>query len=158
MGRERKTDRRGAAVFSKAALPKAEVQAARHRQTREAHGSELAEDYVEVIHDLLQNQGEARAVEIARRLGVTHVTVTKTVARLQRDGLVTSRPYRSIFLTDAGAALAEQCKRRHEIVLEFLRALGVSESVAQLDAEGIEHHVSGETLRAFTRITRQLRA
>lgn len=154
MGRERKADRRAAETKG---LPKAEVQAARHRQTREAHGSELAEDYVEVIYDLLENQGEARAVDIAKRLGVTHVSVTKAVARLQRDGLVTTRPYRSIFLTEAGAALAEQCKRRHETVLEFLRAIGVSESVAQLDAEGIEHHVSDETLRAFTRLARQLR-
>src|SRR5262245_60407541 len=75
-----------------------ERQASIHRRTRQAHSSEIAEDYVEVIGDLIDTQGEARAIDIARRLGVTHVTVTKTVGRLQRAGLVTSRPYRSIFL------------------------------------------------------------
>lgn len=126
-----------------------EVQAEVHRQTREAHVTEIAEDYVEVIADLIEATGQARVVDIARRLGVTHVTVTKTVGRLQRDGLVTTEPYKSIFLTKVGKRLAEHCKERHILVLEFLRALGVSEEVALADAEGIEHHVSDETLRAF---------
>lgn len=90
-------------------------------------------------------------VDLARRLGVTHVTVVRTVERLQKAGLVSSRPYRSIFLTAAGADLAERCRRRHVIVLAFLRALGISDAAAQEDAEGIEHHVSEETLAAFER-------
>jgi DtxR family manganese transport transcriptional regulator len=133
------------------ALRAARVQARCHDRTRRAHLSEVAEDYVEVIADLIDANGEARAVDIAERLGVTHVTVNRTVGRLQRDGLVTTRPYRSIFLTDAGRRLALQVRRRHRLVLAFLRALGVSERAAQADAEGIEHHVSAETLAAFTR-------
>src|SRR3546814_4843587 len=81
------------------------------------------------------------------------LTVNKTVARLQRDGLVTTRPYRSIFLTEAGVELAEMSRRRHQIVLDFLRAIGVSDANAEDDAEGIEHHVSDETLAAFERLT-----
>ena len=108
-----------------------------------------------MIADLIAGEGEARAIDIARRLGVTHVTVAKTVGRLQRAGLVTSRPYRSIFLTDEGRKLADVARRRHQKVVEFLRSLGVSEETALGDAEGIEHHVSEETLGAFERFTRR---
>jgi DtxR family manganese transport transcriptional regulator len=126
-----------------------EKQALNHRRTRQAHAAEIAEDYVEVIADLIDAGGEARAVDIARRLGVTHVTVTKTVSRLKKRGLVSTRPYRSIFLTEAGRGLAETSRQRHQTVTRFLTAIGVSELVAHSDAEGIEHHVSDETLRAM---------
>lgn len=120
--------------------------------TRRARQNEIAEDYVELIADLIDAQGEARNVDIGRRLGVTHATVNKTIARLRREGLVTSRPYRSIFLTNAGREMAARSKRRHLIVVAFLRAIGVSEEQARVDAEGIEHYVSDETLAAFTKI------
>ena len=121
------------------------------RRAREDHSQELAQDYVEIIADLIDTTGEARSSDLARRLGVTHVTAGRTVQRMQRDGLVTALPYRSIFLTDAGRKLADESRRRHVIVLEFLKSLGVPEAVAQSDAEGIEHHVSHETLVAFSR-------
>jgi DtxR family transcriptional regulator, manganese transport regulator len=121
------------------------------RRTREEHSSETAQDYVELIANLIATTGEARAIDIARFLGVTHVTVGRTIQRLQRNGLVTTQPYRSIFLTDAGRKLAKESQRRHEIVVEFLRSLGIPPKVAQSDAEGIEHHVSKETLSAFVR-------
>ena len=112
-------------------------------------GSEIAEDYVELIADLIDVHGEARLVEMAKHLGVTQATVANTISRLQRDGLVEHRPYRSIFLTEAGRDLAEMARRRHRLVVAFLRALGLSEETAERDAEGIEHHVSEETLKAF---------
>lgn len=124
-----------------------------HQATRKAHAQETAEDYAEAIADLIGTVGEARVVDLADRLGVSHVTVVRTVARLQREGLVVTRPYRSIHLTDRGRLLAEDSARRHEVVVRFLRALGISEPTAQADAEGIEHHVSGETLAAFARFT-----
>jgi DtxR family manganese transport transcriptional regulator len=127
--------------------------AAPFRCTREAHQSEIAEDYVELIAELIDDGGEARGVDIARRLGVTPATVANTVARLQRAGLVAFAPYRSIFLTEGGRALAERCRRRHEVVLAFLRSIGVGEEAARRDAEGIEHHVGDETLAAFERLT-----
>jgi len=122
-------------------------------QTRREHANEIAEDYVEAIADLVADVGEARVVDLAKRLGVTHVTVNRTVARLQNVGLVTSQPYRAIFLTEKGRALAAACKSRHETVVAFLRSLGIPERVAEMDAEGIEHHVSPETLSAFKRHT-----
>jgi DtxR family manganese transport transcriptional regulator len=88
-------------------------------------------------------------VDLARRLGVTHVTVNRTLARLQTSGYVLTKPYQAILLTDAGRKLAAECKQRHETVTAFLRSLGISEKIAELDAEGIEHHVSPETLAAF---------
>ena len=121
------------------------------RRTREEHSQETAQDYVELIADLIEESGEARIVDIARRLGVTHVTVGRTVQRLQRDGLVTAQPYRAIFLTAAGEKLARESRRRHEIVVAFLQSIGVPDAIAHSDAEGLEHHVSKETLAAFQR-------
>ena len=118
-------------------------------QTRREHANEIAEDYVEAIADLVAEAGEARLVDLAKRLGVTHVTVNRTIARLQRSGLVTSQPYRAIFLTEKGRSLASTCKSRHETVVAFLRSIGIPERVAEMDAEGIEHHVSPDTLAAF---------
>jgi DtxR family manganese transport transcriptional regulator len=106
---------------------------------------------VEAIAELIESAGEARATDLARSLGVTHVTVVRTVQRLQRDGLVATRPYRSIFLTEAGRQLASKAKARHATVISFLESLGVSAETARADAEGIEHHVSPETLAAFER-------
>jgi len=123
--------------------------ASNQHHTRKAHAKERAEDYVEAIADLIQSSGEARAVDLAGIFGVSHVTIVRTIGRLQREGLVTTQPYRSIFLTPAGERLARQSKERHEIVVRFLRALGVSAGIAQRDAEGIEHHVSPETLKAM---------
>src|SRR5258707_1355812 len=102
-------------------------QAENLQQTRREHAAETAEDYVEAIAQLSASLGEARVVDLARRLGVTHVTVNRTVARLARDGYVSARPYRAIFLTERGRKLAEQCQRRHETVVEFLRGIGVPE-------------------------------
>jgi DtxR family manganese transport transcriptional regulator len=117
--------------------------------TRREHANEIAEDYVEAIADLMAEMGEARVVDLAKRLGVTHVTVNRTIARLQKAGYVTAQPYRAIFLTEGGRGLAAACKRRHEIVVAFLRSLGIPQRIAERDAEGIEHHVSAETLKAF---------
>src|SRR5450432_3612556 len=125
------------------------------RRTREEHSHEIAQDYVEIIAELIAATGEARVIDMARRLGVTHVTVARTIQRLQRDGLVTSLPYRSIFLTANGSKLSEESRTRHEVVVEFLESLGVPALVAQSDAEGIEHHVSKETLQAFVKYLRK---
>ncbi len=131
--------------------PTANDRALAYQQTRRDHSLELAEDYLEAMASLIASTGEARAADLARHLGVSHVTVIRTVARLQRQGYVTSRPYRAIFMTEKGAQLAERTRCRHELVQRFLTALGVPEAVAGMDAEGIEHHCGPETLNAFRR-------
>jgi DtxR family manganese transport transcriptional regulator len=127
------------------------------RRTRQDHSEETAQDYVEMIAELIETTGEARVIDLARRLSVTHVTVSRTLQRLRRAGLITSLPYRSIFLTAAGKRLSEESRHRHEVVVEFLESIGVSAAVANSDAEGIEHHVSRETLEAFERHLRKKR-
>ena len=127
--------------------------AAKFDRIRRAHQSEVAEDYVEMISDLIEETGEARTVDLAARFGVTSPTVNAIVRRLQRENLVETRPYRSIFLTEAGKALAESSRARHQIVRDFLVTIGVPETIAEEDAEGVEHHVSEETLAVFAQIT-----
>ena len=129
--------------------------AAKFDRIRRAHQSEVAEDYVEMIADLIAESGEARTVDLAARFGVTSPTVNAAIQRLQREGLVETLPYRSIFLTEAGHALAREARDRHRIVRDFLMAIGVPGAVAEEDAEGIEHHVSAETLAVFAKITNQ---
>src|ERR1041384_1480002 len=95
----------------KPAVRSSALQAESLRRTRREHAAETAEDYVEAIADLSEAHGEARVVDLARRLGVTHVTVNRTLARLQRNGLVMAKPYRAIFLTTAGRKLASESRR-----------------------------------------------
>ena len=127
----------------------ADIFAAKFERIRKAHQSEVMEDYVEMIADLIDEIGEARAVDLAARFGVTSPTVNATIQRLQREGLVETRPYRSIFLTDEGAKLAQACKERHRIVRDFLVMMGLPEDIADADAEGMEHHISEQTLSVF---------
>jgi DtxR family manganese transport transcriptional regulator len=116
-----------------------------------ARAAALLEDYTELIADLIAAEGEARPTDIARRLGVSHVTVVKAITRLKREGLATARPYRGVFLTEAGESLAAQARARHRLVVDLLLAVGVPLEDAENDAEGIEHHVSPRTLAAFGR-------
>lgn len=132
-----------------------ELQAMRFGKVREAHQTETAEDYVELIADLIEIQGEARVVDLATRFGVSHTTVNKVITRLNREGLVVNKKYRSLFLTDEGRILAARCRERHQIVVDFLKSIGVPDDIAELDAEGVEHHVSTETLRIFKAATRK---
>lgn len=123
------------------------------RQTREARRLELVEDYVELIADLIDDAGEARQIDIAQRLGVAQPTVAKMLKRLASEGFISQRPYRGVFLTEAGRRLAEASRGRHQVVEAFLRDIGISPETARIDAEGIEHHVSEETLEAFRRFS-----
>ena len=132
--------------------------AAKFDRIRRAHQSEVAEDYVEMIADLIIENGEARTVDLAARFGVTSPTVNAIIQRLAREDLVETRPYRSIFLTEKGTALAEASRQRHKIVRDFLVSIGVPEAIAEEDAEGVEHHVSPETLDIFSRITSRPKA
>jgi DtxR family manganese transport transcriptional regulator len=126
--------------------------AAKFDRIRRAHQSEVAEDYVEMIAELIDRTGEARTVDLAARFGVTSPTVNAIIQRLQRENLVETKPYRSIFLTDEGRALAQKAQDRHRVVRDLLVTIGVPETVAEEDAEGVEHHVSAETLAVFEAI------
>ena len=125
------------------------------RQVREAHRRELIDDYVELISDLIREVGEARQVDMAARLGVSQPTVAKMLKRLATMGLIEMIPWRGVFLAAEGEKLAQESRERHQIVENFLLVLGVSPEIARRDAEGMEHHVSEETLDAFRLFTQK---
>lgn len=144
-----RTAKRPSTEDGSATLVDADTQVASFRQTRNNRRTELVEDYVELIAGLIDHDGEARQVDIAQRLGVAQPTVAKMLKRLASDGLIQQRRYRGVFLTEDGKELARVSRERHQVVESFLCALGISAETARMDAEGIEHHVSAETLDAF---------
>lgn len=131
------------------AVPELSARAEGFSHARTAQSQALLEDYTEMIDDLIHEHGEARLTDIARLMGVTHPTAAKAVARLKREGLAVSRPYRGVFLTETGSDMAERVRLRHRVVVDLLLAVGVPPEAAEIDAEGIEHHVSAATLNAF---------
>ena len=125
------------------------------KKVRDAHRTENTEDYLEIIADLLNTSGEARIVDIANKLGIAQATANKTIQRLQNQGYVKKEPYRSIFLTLKGQEVASISKKRHIIVLTFLKNLGLDAKTAEADAEGIEHHVSDKTLKKMEQFNKK---
>ncbi|ACB96035.1 manganese-binding transcriptional regulator MntR [Beijerinckia indica] len=144
-------------VDERGSLPDAESHSEGFRLTREARRGAVVEDYVELIADLIEEGHEARQVDIAARLGVSQPTVAKMLARLTNEGFVSRRPYRGVFLTDQGQKMASEIRKRHKTVEAFLVWLGVRPETARIDAEGMEHHVSEETLEAFRAIMTKMR-
>ena len=114
---------------------------------RNQNKNEILEDYVEAIQEISELKGDVKNADLAIHFGVSQATINKNLKRLISSKLATSEPYRSIFLTDEGKKLAAISKEKHSIVYQFLIKLGVSKKVAQYDSEGIEHHVSDETLK-----------
>ena len=119
------------------------------RKVRADHAGETAQDYVEAVSDIVHRLGACRVKDLAAHMGVSHVTVTRVIGRLQDEGLVDTEPYKPVRLTARGERLAAESRRRHEIVLAFLMALGVPEGEARRDTEGLEHHVGEATLSAM---------
>ncbi len=119
---------------------------AQFKATRQHHSEELAEDYTEIISDLILTNGSARVGEIAKHLGVSHVTAIRTLKRLEDQGYVKTQPKLPVELTSKGKALAKFSKYRHELLLKLLVSLGVPKALAEIDVEGAEHHFSKKTL------------
>tara|TARA_B110000263_G_C15158874_1_gene441475 strand:- start:387 stop:806 length:420 start_codon:yes stop_codon:yes gene_type:complete len=124
------------------------------KKVRSAHRTENTEDYLELIDDLLNKNGEARIVDIADKLDIAQATANKTIKRLVLQGYIKKEPYRSIFLTIQGQIIASESKKRHKIVYEFLKNLGLDHATASADSEGIEHHVSSKTLLRMDRVNK----
>jgi DtxR family manganese transport transcriptional regulator len=120
-------------------------------KTRRDHAVETAEDYVEAIEDIRDEIDSCRVRDLANRMQVSHVTVTRILSRLESEGLVNRVPYGPVELTSAGRRMARASRERHRLLLDFLLAIGVFPEVAEHDAEGMEHHVSEQTLRAIRR-------
>lgn len=119
------------------------------QEKRKQHLLEIAEDYAELIAELIEIHGKARVCDLAREMGISHVSVLKTLNKLTRDGYVTKNVQNTIALTAKGKELALFSKKKHAILFEFLNKIGVPEQVAAADVEGIEHHISITTLEAI---------
>lgn len=111
------------------------------------------EDYLERIYELIQAKGYARAVDIAEALGISQPSVTSMVQRMAASGLVNYEKYRGLTLTEAGKTVAEKIQIRHKILLQFFSVIGISEEVQEHDIEGLEHHLSEETIVVLKNLT-----
>jgi|694.fasta_scaffold24531_1 DtxR family manganese transport transcriptional regulator len=123
--------------------------AAHFKETRNNRLYEIAEDYTELVADLIQTQGHARVCDIAREMGISHVSVLKTLKKLIRDGYLEKNSHGTIYLTPKGSEMAFHSKKKHQVLSQFLIWLGVPEQIAATDVEGIEHHISSTTLEAI---------
>ena len=117
--------------------------------TRDHHQYEAVEDYTELVADLIEKKGEARTCDIAAHLGISHVSALRMMQRLQQQGYLKIEPHHPVQLTPKGKRLAVHCKQRHRLIIAYLVHLGVPENIAAIDAEGMEHHLSSQTLEAF---------
>jgi len=128
------------------------------KNSRSALGSSAAvEDYLERILELINLKGYARVVDIATALKISQASVTNMVQRLDGDGLLKYEKYRGLVLTTDGETLARNIARRHQLLTDFLKLLGLDDRVIYHDVEGMEHHISPATLRAIETLTEQLR-
>jgi len=114
--------------------------------------SQSAEDYLERIDALIQEKGYARAVDIAASLKVKRASVTSMVQRLAEAGYVHYEKYRGLVLTDKGRAVANRIKQRHATLSRFFSLFGLDEQTQQRDIEGIEHHLSAETVEILANL------
>ena len=118
--------------------------------------STAVEDYLEQILDLINTKGYARVADIAQGLRISQASVTNMVQRLDAEGLLKYEKYRGLVLTTAGETLARNIMRRHQLLSDFLRMIGIDEEVIYHDVEGMEHHISPQTLRAIEALLSEL--
>jgi Mn-dependent DtxR family transcriptional regulator len=105
------------------------------------------EDYLEVIYELVQQKGYATIIDISTCLNVSSPSVTKMLQRLDESRYLDYEKYRGIRLTQQGTDVAKNIHKRHSLLAEFLKMIGVDKDTANRDAEGIEHHLHSETLK-----------
>ena len=105
------------------------------------------EDYLEVIYELIKNKGYATQTDISESVNVSLPGVTKMLQRLDERNYLKYEKYRGISLTEAGINLAEGIHEKHGLLSEFFKTIGVDGDIANIDAEGIEHHLHPQTLK-----------
>jgi Mn-dependent DtxR family transcriptional regulator len=122
-----------------------------------ARTTAAVEDYLERILELIDSKGYARVVDIAALLEISQASVTNMVQRLDAEGLLKYEKYRGLVLTTAGEKLARNIACRHQLLTDFLKLLGIPDDVIYHDVEGMEHHISPQTLKAVEALTGQLK-
>ncbi|ANU15076.1 Mn-dependent transcriptional regulator MntR [Planococcus halocryophilus Or1] len=104
------------------------------------------EDHIEIIYSLIEQKGYARVSDIAEALSVLPSSVTKMVQKLDKDGYLIYERYRGLVLTPKGQKLGKRLLERHGLLEQFLQLIGVDEERIYEDVEGIEHHLSWNSI------------
>ncbi len=118
--------------------------------------SRAVEDYLEQIHNLIEGKGYARVVDIAANLGISQASVTAMIQKLDAEGLLVYERYRGVTLTEQGRAIGQAIARRHEVLTRLLASFGIDPETVHRDVEGMEHHMSRQTLQVITLILEEL--
>jgi len=118
--------------------------------------NESREDYLEVIYTLIRDKGRARTGEISKILNVTPASVTEMLQKLEKEKLVFYEKYKGVILTKEGEKIAKKIRKKHEILVKFLKFLGVSEEVAEKDACKMEHVLQSETMEKLEEFIEKL--
>ena len=116
--------------------------------------SQSAEDYLERIHELIEEKGYARVVDIASSLQVKQASVTGMVQKLGELGYLNYEKYRGLMLTEKGKKVACNIQKRHETLSRFFSLFGLDPTTQKRDIEGIEHHLSAETVEVLADLAR----
>ena len=115
--------------------------------------SQSAEDYLERIHELIESKGNAHVADIAQSLNVGQPSVTSMVQKLADEGYLRYEKYRSLTLTDEGRTVAEKIRNRHVVLASFFTLFDLDDDTQARDIEGIEHHLSSDTLNTLADLT-----
>ena len=115
--------------------------------------SQSAEDYLERIHELIESKGAAHVADIALSLGVGQPSVTSMVQKLADEGYLHYEKYRALTLTEAGRSVAERIRDRHNVLADFFTLFDLDDETQARDIEGIEHHLSLDTLKTLADLT-----
>lgn len=127
------------------------------RQEPTAHvQSPAIEDYLEQIHNLIEAKGYARVVDIAQNLGISQASVTNMIQKLGAEGFVVYERYRGVVLTDRGREIGFEIAQRHEVLTRLLSGFGLDAATVHRDVEGMEHHISRQTLEVLTLLMEEL--
>jgi Mn-dependent DtxR family transcriptional regulator len=104
------------------------------------------EDYLERIYKLIDEKGYARVSDIAEGLEVHPSSVTKMIQKLDKDEYLIYEKYRGLVLTNKGKKIGKRLVDRHHLLEEFLGMIGVDHENIYKDVEGIEHHLSWDSI------------
>lgn len=129
--------------------------AKRQEPTTHVH-SPAMEDYLEQIHNLIEGKGYARVVDIAQNLGISQASVTNMIQKLDAEGYLIYERYRGVVLTDEGRKIGQEIARRHEVLTRLLSSFGLDPDTVHHDVEGMEHHISRQTLEVLTLLMEEL--
>ncbi|MFD2371918.1 transcriptional regulator MntR [Brevibacillus sp. GCM10020057] len=116
------------------------------------------EDYLERIYSLIEEKGYARVSDIAEALEVHPSSVTKMVQKLDKDKYLVYEKYRGLVLTTKGKKIGKRLVDRHSLLEEFMRVIGVDENHIYQDVEGIEHHLSWESITCLEYLVQYFQA